>query len=190
MQRTQSSESRVIDKPPLPLIQRPISNNPSHSEPASRRESTLSGRQSPSPSSIYRVNPPTQISGSPSMARSTSAENMKPKVIPFTNYSTLPHLHGAQVLHQIQQQLQQHEMNSSFESGHTSTTQNSISSFQEPTTPISKNSGVVSFGKSFFRLKRNKRASSAPDLGEGLTLLFPLIITNGLTFVKFVLSFN
>ncbi|CAG2121543.1 unnamed protein product, partial [Medioppia subpectinata] len=41
-----SGESRVIDKPPLPISQRLLSSsNPSHSEPTSRRESTVSGRQ-------------------------------------------------------------------------------------------------------------------------------------------------
>ncbi|XP_054154536.1 liprin-beta-2-like isoform X3 [Oppia nitens] len=159
-------ESRVTDKPPLPISPRLYSNTSSHSEPTSRRDSTISGRQSPSVTAIYRVNsPPTQRSASPSpltsMTRSTSAEDMKSKTLTTPNYSTLPHLHGAQVLHQIQQQLQQHEMTNSYDSARSPTTPNSMSSLHNrsldrsndnlrPTDmsdSSSRHSGVVSFAK-------------------------------------------
>ncbi len=198
--RISSTDSRVLEKPPLPSIQRPANSNAYHSEPPSRRDSTVSGRQSPSSSSIYRVNPPTQRTPSPMplIPRSTSAENVKPKITNFANFSTLPHLHGAQVLQQIQQQLQQHEMNNSYESGQSPTTPNSMSGLHNPSldsfrpittsSPNNKHSGVVSFGKSFFRLKRGKRASSAPELGDGSLLFF--IISFHLTAINFHLTKN
>lgn len=170
-----------MEKPPLPSTPRPATSNSIYSEISSRRDSSASGRHSPSASSIYRVNPPTQRAPSPMtlMSRSTSAENVKPKILPYNHYSTLPHLHGPQVLQQIQKQLQQHEINnSSFDSNGPSTSPPSISDLHHPSldtfrpgstsSPSGKlQSGVVSFGKNFFWLKRGKRASSAPELGIG-----------------------
>ena len=170
-----------MDKPPIPQSPRPLPNTPPHSEPASRRDSTLYDRQSPSAVTSNRVDTSAFVNTSLSaMARSSSAENMKPEVKPYSNYSTtLPHLKAGQAI----QHVEQNEMNNSFRSGQINAS-NSVSAFDKlkikNVQSGGKYSGVVSFGKNLFRLKRGKRSSSAPNLGEGslFSSVFILSVTN------------
>jgi len=131
--------------------------------------------------SIYRVplSPEAKRKSASGLLRTNSSENVdksKPKLA--IGFSTIPRIQGAHVLQKIQEELKPHELipyDPNLYNSTSSILDNSQlkESKPNPETPKlvhlfpsgSKKSSVISFGKNFFRLKRNKRSSSAPELG-------------------------
>lgn len=129
---------------------------------------------------------PLAVNDNDNRARS---EDKQPFKYGKSMYSTLPH--NAKVIRQIQQQIEENERRENFDNrrpryGNDEMRQMSQSlmdeqlgskAFSTPNSPLATfkssmhttngqpASTAVTFGKTFFWLRRNKRATSAPELG-------------------------